>query len=462
MRTNTYGSHRRAKAAKVTANWYEKIANSVAWVVCTIAIIYQSYDVTNRYLRYDTTSQIEIFTPDVITVPKLFIGFSADQLTKANKTRNDDLYYTDRFFYDFYYSPAVEDAIVDCSFGQANSIRTKACPLSQLEKSTKNGHVYYAARLVSAKAFDRTWAWGEKELYKIIFSEQFMNITNIKVILQATLQDPFGSDVNIYDYQSPAPEFSAVSFHYTHLQQYLLPSPYDSDCFDYENIGYISQGHCLEACLNVGYLFNLNMTNSRTFWSEQNMDQRLNLTTQWFNCTDNDSDEETFQMECESELQYKCSQSCSRPDCFKEVFVPIEETYDDSDAWEVVLLPPKMQSERTRRVPRMDLIDFLSELLAIVGFWIGFSPYGILESLIPAAASALSNIKTVVKSDDMLAFEAKAEARKQASLAQLGAYINWLADLDAYNDFCTVEKRWLYDSSVPFDEPPFRNRFNTI
>lgn len=143
----------------------------------------------NNYLKYETTNQVEIFFPKYNTVYKLYIGFSGDELTKTNDTRNDELYYNDRFFYDFYHSPTVEDAITGYLLGRAKSVRSKYCERSDLEKSSKNGYVY-SAHLFLTEAFAsvKTWAWGEKELYKIKFSRQLTNISTIKVMLQATLQ----------------------------------------------------------------------------------------------------------------------------------------------------------------------------------------------------------------------------------------------------------------------------------
>lgn len=388
MLTNTIQNNRRASPVKVAKNWHERIKNSVAWVTCILAIVYQSYQVVDRYLKYETTSQVEIFRPNYITVPKLYIGFSGNELSHANKTYDDDLYYTDRLFYDFYYSPSIDDAFKTCVTGEAKSDKQKECTRSQLGKSSKNGHVYYSASIDAAEAFPRIWAWGDNSLYNIIFTEQSSNISNIKVILQACSENPHGSDVIVYDYLSLDPEYLLVAFHYTHLQQHLLPSPYDSHCLMYEKIGFDSQAHCLEQCINAGYLVNMNKTSSRSFWAEEDLMNRGVRAPVWFNCTGDRSDEETFQMECESQLQYYCSKNCSKPDCFKEVFVPIVETYSESETWNVYLLPPKMQSERTRRVPRMDFVDCLSELLAIYSFWIGFSAFTLIQWTIPEAATA--------------------------------------------------------------------------
>lgn len=471
MRTNSYQNHRVAKAAKAAKiakaaaskaarNYHAMVANSVAWAFCTFAIIYQSYRVVDQYLRYETTSQVEIFNPEYLSVPDIFIGFSGSELAQANHTRDEDLYYSDRFYYDFYYSPTVEDAIVRCKTGQANSVLPKSCPSNQMQKSSKNGHVYYSAGVDLTELFPKIWTWNGDALYFMQFSEQFRNISDVKVTLQAPLQDPFGFDLTVFDYQSSDPEFLAIEFYYTHLEQHLLPAPYDSNCFDYQNIGFSSQGHCVEHCLNAGYLANMNKTNGRSFWAERDLVNRRRRALTWFNCTGDSADEEAFQMECESELQYSCSQNCSRPDCFKEIFVPIEENYERSRDWQIRLYPPKLQSQRTRRIPRTDIINCLSELLGIFGFWIGFSPYTLIDLVLPNIVFV--TVKSTRKSKMMLAIEAKARENMRITTAKRVAYGDRIMALYDESRRATAEKRWIYDSSIPSVKRQWGQRHYTI
>jgi hypothetical protein len=81
-----------------------------------------------------------------------------------------------------------------------------------------------------------------------------------------------------------------------------------------------------------------------------------------------------------------CMNLCHRPDCVKESYVTIIQTtsgYGNTSSTvtelSLFLYPPNDQTTIVTSLPKMNFVDFLTQILSCVAFWFGFCPLQIID-----------------------------------------------------------------------------------
>jgi hypothetical protein len=197
----------------------------------------------------------------------------------------------------------------------------------------------------------------------------------------------------------------------------LQPPPYDTNCLLYKLVyNYSSKENCISECLNNfterhGLMIASNVIkrskyeNSSLkiipgfFRTMQDGDVEIstesinNIWKRWMNMKRMKTENVALLRKITDILpSYKthwksCMNLCQRPDCVKESYVTIVQTtvgFDKTSSvtariLELALFPPNDQTTIVTSLPKMNFIDFLTQILSCVSFWFGFCPLQIID-----------------------------------------------------------------------------------
>lgn len=154
-----------------------------------------------------------------------------------------------------------------------------------------------------------------------------------------------------------------ISLTYQLYQTYLLPPPYNTECYNYTAPGskWKSQAHCFETCFNetVYNVFGLDSSSIPTF---------------------EPSDHRRFRAWLPEYRQYEdgCRKKCPMKDCQYNDFIPAILSAGDSFWPEFRLHATNHPVVRQTAVAKMDLTEYVTFVLSCVSFWLGFSPLDLL------------------------------------------------------------------------------------
>jgi len=145
---------------------------------------------------------------------------------------------------------------------------------------------------------------------------------------------------------------------------HLLESPYPTDCINYhKNTEYLSRRDCKRKCMIRRSLSKCNVIfeEINVFKWENNI--RFANTTDEIKCSKN------------LDLNQYCSRNCSHMDCIKTYYKPVFLTNDASEEKEIRIdwvIPFEPETIFWHK-PRIELIEFLCYIAAILSLWFGFS-----------------------------------------------------------------------------------------
>lgn len=132
-----------------------------------------------------------------------------------------------------------------------------------------------------------------------------------------------------------------------------LPAPFKSDCFDYNQIGFHSQAHCIDECIINNFTSNFGLfPNSMINYHHWNMTSSLK--------------------EPSMEVINFCGDQFNKRDCFLQQFSLTDRSSKSFVPGSIYVKAPS-ESVAIQLLPRFGLVDFVTYTATTFGFWLGIS-----------------------------------------------------------------------------------------
>lgn len=243
--------------------------------------------------------------------------------------------------------------------------------------------------------------------------------------VQHGLENSYVDEISSYSSDRESPKRSPIyvyptalkntvvltTFSYTSTEVRLSPPPYDTNCFNYTEVGYTSQYKCINDCIKSkaithGFISSDVIVDRKEFGNSsltflpiptsvakfkgnfssyvasagRSNGQRINIT---------EIHELARKTKVSYQIRTKCHESCSRPSCFHEMMTPFLVTLrdeqlsrDNSSRHMVVrILPPNQPTVTVEAKAKISLLDCLVYLASCSSFWFGFCPLNAIQSL---------------------------------------------------------------------------------
>ncbi|KAI1290591.1 hypothetical protein HDE_07964 [Halotydeus destructor] len=247
---------------------------SVIWfLICTAGCLYQVYDISATYLKYETSRLMRILLPHKIEPPALTLCLRFSEIIDRPKYLRDfHLKYVDDKVLDanltieeyFKYTPDPFDIIVNCGvrreFIMDRMSQLQCRSQLQIEKRYVQEYVCYHIRWTDPVIFEYQTAaralTHTNEMYYIHFNKtRLSQVTNFKAILHygkipdkaADLAPPIIRVID--DVNNRTSNIFEIDYYF--VRSTRLPLPYDSECLNYTefNANYEDQFAAIDACL---------------------------------------------------------------------------------------------------------------------------------------------------------------------------------------------------------------------
>lgn len=165
----------------------------------------------------------------------------------------------------------------------------------------------------------------------------------------------------------------SYSFSYTMIENYLLPSPYVTNCYDwFSNTQYESIEEAIETCVTKSVIQRLNRVAQTSLIYDQNLN--------YLSISRDDLKNKTF-TGILNEIETTCRSSFSKSDCLDLKMTTELIQVEDTIETEFKLFIPTGPSLMTVYSPKLNFIEYLIYLMNSFQFWFGFSLFGLRNFL---------------------------------------------------------------------------------
>ena len=155
---------------------------------------------------------------------------------------------------------------------------------------------------------------------------------------------------------------------YKKILTHSLPLPFNTNCYDYANDGYISGTHCIALCrLKHWKQFLGDQWPGYYFTSNQTSDQYMADIYEVFFGSENKT--------IDKEIGIKCAKECkSMTNCYQETYDVkfVKYHYSFKYVW-IRILPPYYPDQIIRHSPKMIFEEFVCLIGSLIGLYFGFS-----------------------------------------------------------------------------------------
>lgn len=161
---------------------------------------------------------------------------------------------------------------------------------------------------------------------------------------------------------------------------YYLPLPYDTDCFDYDTIGFHSEDHCLESCERNLTIKKYNvLIPSPTFDTKSETLMKLKMRA---GASMSPEEAEEFK-----KIHDICNGKCFWKKCKENIMIPqiLSANVADGEFFRITIKLLTTPAKVATFVPTLPILSYLVQLGSITGFWLGFSifsGYELFETVI--------------------------------------------------------------------------------
>lgn len=365
----------------------------LAWTLSLSGCIWQAIYITTDYLAYGSVSAANMKRPLTLKAPAVAVCFKREFLVQT--TSNDEVRTVRDWFEQ---TPKVSQLPILLEVHSLTTFTTEWYPKPtvgqtkgddydhpfrahiRMSKFLKQGFVCYSIRLVTTREYPYylvTNSYLDPKYYSLYLNATYFPDNRIVYIYTYPSHLQFyGISDTFTKHERTFPDtgnstdrtLNAITLTYAHYMVDRLEYPYITDCFDYATVGFQSKGHCYDSCLT-------NLTIARL--KKVPFDVLINEPIDYQIVGHNDHRNETFK-NILRDLEAVCRESCKRSDCRKEEFVPklISATVNESIVVELyVSNDPYFKNTEKAKI---SLVEFLTYISSVFGFWISFSPLGLL------------------------------------------------------------------------------------
>lgn len=333
----------------------------LAWSISLSGGIFQIYQVSEQYFRYETVTQLSIYYPKEVVPPKVAACFARDlgsNIFKDIETRIRIEINGRRLL-----NPK---AIILNGTTNAEKYRLN------ITKFKKNYHECFSLALRNDEPFEARWLTtvsAEPQFFEVLMNASTLSgLEIVQFFLKDRQLDFFGPSENgvesirkLSNSTSGYGHQNFISLSYSNFKSHLLKHPYKTDCIDYVDHALESQHHCIDSCILKEYnsIFDFDPLSVLTRNPKFKRPSSKEMATNW------------YRMASIDEL---CSDKCRQQDCKKDLYVPKIIGTEALEDFGFELYLPIDPVIETKFKPEISLTDFVTYILSCIGFWLGFSP----------------------------------------------------------------------------------------
>ena len=166
----------------------------------------------------------------------------------------------------------------------------------------------------------------------------------------------------------PTMDEKVHSMTYDTYEEELLEKPYETQCLDYQKLGLISRGDCYESCVR-----DYTLTRNSSLLPEINIIRNDTAPILRLAC---DGPEKWLLRQSDR----FCENKCHSKDCLSVVHIPRTLSSRNIKTKNIIAtLAPQTPKTKATCNPALSLTNFLTDVVATFGFWMGISALGIFR-----------------------------------------------------------------------------------
>lgn len=248
-----------------------KIYNSFWLVICCIGLSYHLFDTTAKYLRYSVNSQVIVSESSNIIPPSVSICFAPNEVVIPNKlddeTKKKFLKYQCHLVGNYLANPRCRQVLDGINTKELMETKTVNLtnyilrnPLFLVTEEDKEYFTFGFKCIKVSKFIDKKrelrvsemdgMTDSNREIMKIIFNASFRldDRLNFKLKIHNSVSLRYfreGTDIILSAVKT---QYILFAVDCQIVRNEYLKYPYESNCIDYADSEYESQGHCFESC----------------------------------------------------------------------------------------------------------------------------------------------------------------------------------------------------------------------
>lgn len=361
------------------ANLCRNVFAVISWFACFLGLVWQLYHICQQYFSYQLTTKVLIETPKTVQAPAMTVEFmfgdavytAAPNTTDAalamsptgkDSARTEDNYRrrnstVEKFVhFDF-------DALKFAYKLRSDHVMNRNDPdIVILSFALLKDHFFYTKKLteLTFKIFihSRDKVYEEYDTYIFRSSGYVANTTDGN-----TMKREMSDTVLFLSYDQYALNFQRA--------------PYDTNCYNYSEIGCTSQQSCINECIIRDSLRELqSYPNSALIAESGKLFDLVSNQTLITNSALGRADSEIAAKV--SEITQRCESRHSKQDCNQEKFVLYLEHAAANSELEVQLQRSKRPFITASYLPQITTTDFIVYIICIASFWLNVAPLTML------------------------------------------------------------------------------------
>lgn len=379
----------------------------VTWKVCIVTVIllgfiWQTILISSKYFQYQTVTQLTISRPDYIVPPAVTLCIDYPDLLNRSmfhhlpefegiannkssfSTGLTSVYLTIKDI--FKMTPNVSDLFnhqrinTSCIYHLPHKyyLATEGdCQARfSFRKHYKGRQICYSIEFHHESRFTlrhlSTTLEHSQSYYRITLdSKNFANssLMHIKMHTSGTLargaSDKFALIERGLQTRDKTAKYGYFYLTYSRLVTIRLKAPYTTNCHNYRMNSFESRAHCYERCLSNLTVHEFNRV---PFTGVTELPLAIN------HIGTHDIENGTFAEKLLS-FENHCSELCSRPDCYEEIYLPkLSSSHQLKNGIKLRLTVPDEPDIIAVAQPQITTIDYVTYIISCLSFWTAFSP----------------------------------------------------------------------------------------
>lgn len=229
------------------------VENLAIILPCLFGCLYQAFQITDVYLKYDVTAESLFYPGDVIIAPMVTFCIKDNFKTNCSKT---DCQLTSTQFFNAIYPFENITYVVGLWLPSKNYIGGYGLSMADYSHHFVttyiiNGRICYAINF--ARYLPRNYTFMDTRLNPTSVALHFR--VKAEVCSDSTKCNVYVTSVGNYNIKShtgkPLISDTLVQLNYQKQELNLLPPPYTTKCFDYSKLGIHSQDDCIAKSLRL-------------------------------------------------------------------------------------------------------------------------------------------------------------------------------------------------------------------
>ena len=377
-------------------NFGTKTVSCLFILLCLLGCVFQVYKVSDLYFRYQATTEIDIEIPEIvsgkaISVCSRFVEhLDYERIARDSKSRSswhysNQVHWIRKYQHEltikeiFKYTPEVNTTLSRIIFRENQSYVHKEYSGHEIYDHFEVRKYLYLEyicyKFASRKTIDISYSSlsvtpvFSGQVYELTFNTTLESAEMLKVVINSMRSHQYRSIQVIpvlrrnYNIKTKTAQYNVFSSFVTTFDVFNLPPPYETNCFNYKDIGFQIDTHCIQECVKKKVVKRFNKIPFSAI-IDKPIDMKM---ISYTDISDARTSKILFDIEneCSNEI-------CNRPSCHASLAMT---TTKEIEGLEFVIrrIIPSGPSFHVRMTPALNLIEFLTYLLSTVSTWTGIS-----------------------------------------------------------------------------------------